>query len=160
MNKFFLALISAFVYIAAAANINAQVPIPNTSNSPTANIQSEDGNFKKSNNKSEEIRIRKDGRISKIESNPACQNIINECKKLGFIVGDRKQDNGLWIDCFKPILSGKAVTQKGKTIAVSVSASDITACKEVTHKNDGEYKQNRNLDSKVKSDTTSPAIKK
>jgi hypothetical protein len=43
------------------------------------------------------------------EQNPACQRIISECKKLGFIQGQWKKDNGLWKDCFDPVVKGGAV---------------------------------------------------
>jgi len=65
-----------------------------------------------------------------IESNPACDRIINECKKLGFIQGQYKKDNGLWKDCFDPVVKdGGSPTRDGKPISVPVSQSDIQACR-------------------------------
>jgi hypothetical protein len=64
------------------------------------------------------------------EHNPACQKIINECKNLGFIQGQWKKDNGLWKDCFDPVVKGNGgATRDGKPISVPVSASDIQACR-------------------------------
>jgi hypothetical protein len=71
------------------------------------------------------------------EQNPACQRIINECKKLGFIPGQWKKDNGLWKDCFDPVVKGGgSATRDGKPISVPVSASDVQACRssEAHHK--------------------------
>jgi hypothetical protein len=64
------------------------------------------------------------------EQNPACQRIIAECKKLGFIQGQWKKDNGLWKDCFDPVVKGGGTpTRDGKPITVPVSASDVQACR-------------------------------
>jgi hypothetical protein len=67
-----------------------------------------------------------------VEQNPACQRIISECKKLGFIQGQWKKDNGLWKDCFDPVVKGGgAATRDGKPITVPVSANDVQACRAV-----------------------------
>ncbi len=64
------------------------------------------------------------------ESNPACQRIIAECKKLGFIQGQWKKDNGLWKDCFDPVVKGGGTaTRDGKAISVPVNPSDVQACR-------------------------------
>jgi len=63
-------------------------------------------------------------------NNPACQAIENECKKLGFIVGEWKQDNGLWKDCFDPVVRGGTPTRDGKSISVPVSQSQIQECRQ------------------------------
>jgi len=71
---------------------------------------------------------------SAVLHNPACQNIIGECKKLGFIVGQWKQDNGLWKDCFDPIVTGKgSPTRDGKPITVPVTPGDVQACHASVH---------------------------
>jgi hypothetical protein len=60
------------------------------------------------------------------EHNPACQRIISECKRLGFIQGQWKKDNGLWKDCFDPIVRGNgSATRDGKPISVRVSSIDV-----------------------------------
>jgi hypothetical protein len=64
-----------------------------------------------------------------VESNPACQRIVEECKKLGFIAGEWKTDNGLWKDCFDPVVHGAKPTRDGKSIEVPVSASDVQTCR-------------------------------
>jgi len=64
-----------------------------------------------------------------VQNNPSCQKIINECRNLGFIVGEWKQDNGLWKDCFDPVVHGGQATRDGKPINVPVSAGDIQACR-------------------------------
>jgi hypothetical protein len=67
---------------------------------------------------------------SAAESNPACQRIIGECKRLGFIQGQWKKDNGLWRDCFDPVVKGGgSPTRDGKPITVPVSPSDVQACR-------------------------------
>lgn len=67
-----------------------------------------------------------------VEGNPACQRIIAECKKLGFIQGQWKKDNGLWKDCFDPVVKGTgSPTRDGKPINVPVSQSDVQACRAV-----------------------------
>ncbi len=64
------------------------------------------------------------------ESNPACQRILTECKKLGYIQGQWKKDNGLWKDCFDPIVKrGGTPTRDGKPMNVPVSSSDVQACR-------------------------------
>jgi len=64
------------------------------------------------------------------ESNPACQRILTECKKLGYIQGQWKKDNGLWRDCFDPIVKGGGTpTRDGKSINVPVSSSDVQSCR-------------------------------
>jgi hypothetical protein len=64
------------------------------------------------------------------ENNPACQRILAECKKLGFIYGQWKKDNGLWRDCFDPVVKGGGTpTRDGKPISVPVSPSDVQACR-------------------------------
>jgi len=68
-----------------------------------------------------------------IQNNAACQRIIAECKNLGFIVGQWKKDNGLWKDCFDPVVRGGTPTRDGKSITVPVSASDVQACRAVSH---------------------------
>jgi hypothetical protein len=63
------------------------------------------------------------------ESNPACQKIIQECKNLGYIVGEWKKDNGLWKDCFDPVVKGGTPTRDGKAINVPVSQSEVQSCR-------------------------------
>lgn len=67
---------------------------------------------------------------SATESNPACQRILTECKRLGYIQGQWKKDNGLWKDCFDPIVKGGGTpTRDGKPMNVPVSQSDVEACR-------------------------------
>jgi len=62
--------------------------------------------------------------------NPACERILDECKKMGFIQGQWKKDNGLWKDCFDPIVKGKGnTTQDGKPINIPVSQGEIESCR-------------------------------
>lgn len=68
---------------------------------------------------------------SKGNQNPACQKILDECKKMGFIQGQWKKDNGLWKDCFDPIVKGHDnTTQDGKPIKIPVSQEEIDSCRE------------------------------
>ena len=63
------------------------------------------------------------------QSNPSCQHIVQECEKLGFIVGEWKQDNGVWKDCFDPVVHGGNPTREGKPIHVPVSQNDLQSCR-------------------------------
>jgi hypothetical protein len=72
----------------------------------------------------------KGGQHAVAEQNPACQRVISECKNLGFIVGQWKKDNGLWKDCFDPVVkSGGSPTRDGQPITVPVSSSDVETCR-------------------------------
>jgi hypothetical protein len=63
------------------------------------------------------------------QNTPQCQHIIVVCKQLGFIQGQYKIDNGLWKDCFDPVVSGKGgATRDGKPVTVPANPSDVTAC--------------------------------
>jgi hypothetical protein len=75
-----------------------------------------------------------------VERNQSCQRIISECRNLGFIQGEWKQDNGLWKDCFDPVVHGGQATRDGKPISVPVSSSDIQACRGAA----GQRNQNAN----------------
>jgi hypothetical protein len=79
--------------------------------------------------KAMEIDSKENSRRVAIEQIPACANILNECKKLGFVAGGYKEGNGLWRNCFHPTIKGKAATQKGKEVSVAVNANDISSCK-------------------------------
>lgn len=64
------------------------------------------------------------------ENNAACQKIIRECKRLGFIQGQWEKDNGLWRDCFDPVVKGGGTpTRDGKPINVPVSPTVVQACR-------------------------------
>jgi len=60
----------------------------------------------------------------------ACERILEACKQAGFIKGQAKKDNGLYKDCFNPLVFGGNVTQNGKPVSVSVNQGDVSACKE------------------------------
>jgi hypothetical protein len=64
-----------------------------------------------------------------VQDNASCQKIVSECKSLGYVVGAYKQDNGLWRDCFDPILHGQTPTRKGKPMKVAVSPSEVQECR-------------------------------
>jgi hypothetical protein len=49
-----------------------------------------------------------------IDHSPACQRILAECRRVGFVYGEWKKDNGLWRDCFGPVVNGGTVTREGK----------------------------------------------
>jgi len=69
------------------------------------------------------------GHMAIARNNPSCQNILSACKNAGFIDGQAKQDNGLWKDCFHPIVSGKGTpTKNGQPFTVPVNASDVQTC--------------------------------
>jgi len=61
--------------------------------------------------------------------NPACQRIVSECRNAGFIQGQWKRDNGLWRDCFDPVVKGGTPTQDGRPVNLPVSPNDVEACR-------------------------------
>jgi hypothetical protein len=76
------------------------------------------------------INTKENSRRSTIEQIPACGNVLNECKKLGFVAGGFKEGNGLWRNCFYPTIKGKkAATLKGQEVSVAASAEDVASCK-------------------------------
>ena len=111
MKKLFLALTCVF----AVTSINAQAATGAADKKPQINAE--------------------------IAANPACKNIISECTKLGFVVGEFKEGNGLRKNCVRSILSGQAVTQKGKAVTVTVNAADVAACKAVVEKIKGDDRE-------------------
>ncbi|MBV8050713.1 MAG: protein kinase [Acidobacteriaceae bacterium] len=67
--------------------------------------------------------------VRSFSQNPGCQKIIAECKKLGYIAGGWKQNNGLWKDCVDPVVKGSTPTRDGKPMTVPVSPSDVQSCR-------------------------------
>jgi len=65
--------------------------------------------------------------------NPGCQRIVAECKKLGYIAGEWKQDNGLWKDCLDPVVKGSTPTRDGKLMTFPVSPGDVQSCRAAIH---------------------------
>ncbi len=64
------------------------------------------------------------------QHNGACERILAECRKVGFIKGQWKEDNGLYRDCFDPLVKGTGTTTRdGKPISVPVSQADVSACR-------------------------------
>jgi serine/threonine protein kinase len=71
--------------------------------------------------------------VHSFSRNPGCQKIVAECKKLGYIVGEWKQDNGLWKDCLDPVVKGSTPTRDGKPMTVPVSPGDVQSCRAAIH---------------------------
>jgi serine/threonine protein kinase len=70
-----------------------------------------------------------------LSQNPGCQKIIAGCKKLGYMAGEWKQDNGLWKDCFAPVVKGGFATRDGKPMIVPVRPGDVQLCRDaIQHK--------------------------
>jgi serine/threonine protein kinase len=65
--------------------------------------------------------------------NPGCQKIVAECKKLGYIMGEWKQDNGLWKDCLGPVVKGGTPTRDGKPMTVPVNPGEVQSCRAAIH---------------------------
>jgi hypothetical protein len=81
------------------------------------------------------IGARKGGQIiATAKQTPACQSIIQECKQLGFVVGQWKTDNGLWKDCFTPVVHGKTATRDGQPVQVQTNPSNVKACRSAVFK--------------------------
>ena len=69
---------------------------------------------------------RTEGRMA-VEHSAACRNILTACKKAGFIMGGR-EGNGVFVNCFFPIIRKLPPTQKGQPVKVTISSSDRKAC--------------------------------
>ncbi len=69
-----------------------------------------------------------------LQKNPSCKNILNACESMGFVAGGFKEGNGLWKNCFHPLINNKPVTQKGQPVVVNVDANDIASCKNAAPK--------------------------
>src|SRR5215472_10711515 len=54
------------------------------------------------------------GEIATAKNSVPCQHIITECKKLGFVAGQYQEDNGLWKDCFNPVVKGGQPTRENQ----------------------------------------------
>lgn len=71
---------------------------------------------------------------AEIEQNPACANILEECKKLGFVSGGLIRGKGLWKSCFQARIEDKPIILSGKEVSLNVSAEDVATCKSVAQK--------------------------
>jgi hypothetical protein len=98
-----LLLIACFALAAGAVAQTASVPIPRAANPGQGH--------------------------GAAESNAGCQRIVAECRRLGFIQGQWKKDNGLWRDCFDPVVKGGQPTRDGHPVNVPVSESDVQSCR-------------------------------
>ena len=58
-----------------------------------------------------------------------CEQIVQACKSAGFIEGDFKTGNGLWVDCIDPIMRGTGQPSKAKIPLPQVSPEQVAACK-------------------------------
>jgi hypothetical protein len=58
-----------------------------------------------------------------------CEQIAEACKSAGFIAGDYKTGNGLWVDCVDPIMRGTGQPSKAKIPLPQVSPEVVAACK-------------------------------
>jgi hypothetical protein len=64
------------------------------------------------------------------EKNASCRHIKEECQRLGFRQGRWKEDEGLWKDCFDPVVKGTGQpTKDGHPVNVPVSAQEIQECR-------------------------------
>jgi hypothetical protein len=71
------------------------------------------------------------------QDNAACQKIVAECKRMGYVVGGYKQDNGLWADCFDPVVNGQTPSRQGRPMKVAVSPSEIQECRTARQQSQG-----------------------
>ncbi|MDX2082428.1 MAG: hypothetical protein SFV53_00355 [Rickettsiales bacterium] len=116
MKKTFLTTLSICAFLALATTANAQETIATKAKNHHENSDID----------AKEIALR-----AEIEKNSACQNILGECKKLGFVAGGFKEGKGLWRNCFAQVLESKSANLKGKEIKVSANANDVSSCKAV-----------------------------
>jgi len=105
MKKTFLTALSICAFVVSAANAAEQT-------------------------QASDISAKEKSRRGAIEQIPSCGNVLNECKKLGFVAGGYKEGNGLWRNCFYPTIKGKKpATLKGQEVKVAASAEDVASCK-------------------------------
>jgi hypothetical protein len=71
---------------------------------------------------------------TEVEQNPSCANILEECKKLGFVSGGLIRGKGLWKSCFQARIEDRPIILSGKEVSLNVSAEDVAACKVVAQK--------------------------
>jgi hypothetical protein len=69
-----------------------------------------------------------------------CDEITTACKGAGFIEGDAKKGDGLWVDCVDPIMQGAKQPAKATKPLPTVSPQVVAACKQKNPKF-GEQKQ-------------------
>ncbi len=134
MFKKTLAAISAIIYLSFSFSSNAQEASTQNQAINLSQEKIQNSENKKFGKKPESGRMegknQKNDKVKNLaESNASCKNILEQCKKLGFVAGGFKEGNGLWKNCFFPTISGKGATQKGSAISVAASAEDISACK-------------------------------
>jgi hypothetical protein len=58
-----------------------------------------------------------------------CKEIVEACKKAGFIPGDWKKGDGLWRDCVDPIVQGQTTVPGATKPLPTVDANLVAACK-------------------------------
>src|SRR4051812_29788423 len=58
-----------------------------------------------------------------------CEQIKKACEAAGFIKGEAKQGNGLWVDCIDPVMRGQAQPKKATKPLPPVDAALVAACK-------------------------------
>jgi hypothetical protein len=75
------------------------------------------------------IDAKETARRAQIEKVQTCKNVLDACQKSGFVAGGFSEGNGLWRNCFYPVIEGKTATQKGKEVKVAFNAKDVAACK-------------------------------
>jgi hypothetical protein len=59
----------------------------------------------------------------------ACEQIAQACKSAGFIFGDYREGNGLWVDCLTPIMNGAEQPSTARISLPEVSPDLVAACK-------------------------------
>jgi hypothetical protein len=69
-----------------------------------------------------------------------CEQIVRACRSAGFIFGDYKEGNGLWVDCLSPIMDGTDQPPTAKIALPELSAEVVAACK-ATGPNFGQGKE-------------------
>lgn len=83
---------------------------------------------------SSSLSLKELSRRSEIEKTPSCKNVLDSCKKLGFVSGGFSGGNGLWKDCFYSTIQAKPLTLNNKEVKADVTAADVAACKAVVEK--------------------------
>jgi hypothetical protein len=69
---------------------------------------------------------------------PECATVARACKEVGFHDGGSKNGEGLFLQCFEPLVNSKGpAVYHGHPVSVPVSHSTAMACHTGIHRNKG-----------------------
>src|SRR5262249_311432 len=60
---------------------------------------------------------------------PPCEHIRAACESAGFVPGNAKDGNGLWVDCIHPIMAGRAQRSKATRPLPYIDPHLVAVCR-------------------------------